>query len=273
MNVTGIEMANEAYHADVSRISKSGLDLISKSPAHFYARYLDPNRETSAPTPAMRLGSLTHSFVLEYDTFFNNYVIAPELNKRTNDGKAAWAAFEQANAGKTVITLDEYDHAKKIRDAVMAHPAAAMLLKKGKSEQVFHFTEPKTGVHCKIKPDFLSEDTGFIVDLKTTTDASAKEFGRSAFNYRYHVQGAFYGDGIYYATNQQVKGFVFIAVEKDPPFAVAVYYLDQQAIELGREAYLNDLETYKKCVQTGAWPAYGYEVTPLLIPDWAFKKL
>ena len=273
MNITGIEMTNEEYHSNVNRISKSGLDLISKSPAHYYAKYLDPNREIMQPTPAMRMGSITHSYILEPKQFSNNYVIAPEINKRTNDGKAAWAAFEQANAGKTIISVDEFDLVQRMRDAVMAHPAAAMFLQSGRAEQVFHFNEQSTGVACKIKPDFLSENTEFIVDLKTTSDASSSEFGRSAYNHRYHVQGAFYGDGFYYSTRQSLKGFVFIAVEKEPPFAVAVYYLDQQAIELGREAYLRDLAVYKRCIETNTWPAYGHEVTPLMIPSWAFKKV
>ena len=89
MNITGIEMTNEAYHSDVSRISKSGLDLIAKSPAHYYAKYLDPNREASQPTPAMRMGAITHSYILEPNQFSSNYVIAPELNKRTNEDKTA----------------------------------------------------------------------------------------------------------------------------------------------------------------------------------------
>ena len=37
-------MTNEDYHADTSAISASGLKLFMRSPAHYYAAYLGPNR-------------------------------------------------------------------------------------------------------------------------------------------------------------------------------------------------------------------------------------
>ena len=92
-------MTNEAYHGDTTRISKSGLDLIAKSPAHYWSRYLDPNREKKEPTAAMLLGTAVHFAILEPEEFGRRYQVLPEINKRSNAGKAEFEALmEHAKA-------------------------------------------------------------------------------------------------------------------------------------------------------------------------------
>ena len=39
------------YHTNTSRISKSGLDLINRAPAHYYERYLNPAANPQKETP------------------------------------------------------------------------------------------------------------------------------------------------------------------------------------------------------------------------------
>ena len=97
-----------------------------------------------------------------------------------------------------------------------------------------------TGILCRCRPDFWREDD-IIVDVKTTEDASPEEFSRSLAKWRYHVQAPFYMDGIELATGRRPKGFVFLVVEKKPPYAVAAYTLDPESIELGRSEYRADL--------------------------------
>lgn len=129
-----------------------------------------------------------------------------------------------------------------------------------------------TGAKCRIRPDWLSSE-GFIVDVKSTTDASESAFANSIVRYRYHVQDAFYSDGVEKALGKKPKGFVFIAVEKTAPYAVGVYIMPENGQELGREAYLQDLASYQKCLETGNWHGYGNgEAVSLQLPKWAFTK-
>ena len=80
-------MNNEQYHADTSAISASGLKLFMRSPAHYYAAYLDPNRVERQPTPAMRLGTATHCAILEPTRFNAEYAVIPEsIDRRTKEG-------------------------------------------------------------------------------------------------------------------------------------------------------------------------------------------
>lgn len=273
-----IEMTNEAYHADTSRISKSGLDAISQSPAHYYAQYLDPNRVKEPPKKHFIIGSITHTAVLEPNFLERNYFILDDRkvieqigggNPRATTRYKEWKAAElAANQGKQEVHIDEYETILRMRYAVFGHTSARLLLENGMAEQTILFDEPITGAPCKCRPDWLSH-RGYVVDLKTTDDASVSSFGKSAYNYRYDVQAPFYLDGVFYNTGQRPTGFMFIAVEKLPPHAVAVYLVDDKTLERGRQKYLANLETYMECLRKGEWPAYGHDVRVLELPAWA----
>lgn len=264
-----ISMTNAQYHDDTSRISKSGLDLIHQSPLHYWNKYLNPNREPQRDTPALLAGRAVHLAILEPYLFREEFAVEPILNHRTSQGKADYQTWLSCIGDKTVIDLTTYDNVMRIRDAVYAHPAAAELLQTGAAEQTWFWKDQETGVACKCRTDFLTPDR-FVVDVKTTEDASSEAFGRSSAKYRYHVQAAYYTDGL--VDNGYVpEGFIFIAVEKAPPYAVAVYYAQNHIIEAGRLIYRKDLATYKECLISQTWPGYGNELRPLEMPAYALK--
>jgi len=68
------------------------------------------------------------------------------------------------------------------------------------------------------------------------------------------------------------QDFVFVCVEKAPPYAVAIYALDQAAIDLGRMEYQRDLLLVRQCEESGIWPAFGDEVTTIGLPAWMQKQ-
>lgn len=177
------------------------------------------------------------------------------------------------NGHRTVLSADEWDVLHAMRRSVMAHPkAAALLSKKGRAEQSVYWKDKETGVLCRCRPDWLTDDD-FIVDLKSTEDASPEEFARSVANWRYHVQDPFYRDGLT-AIKRRPKAFVFIACEKKAPYAVGVYVLRAEDVELGRMQYRADLKAYAECLRTGVYPAYSNEVESLALPGWyANQKL
>lgn len=257
------DLTNAEYHAS-SAISKSGLDLIRKAPALFKWRRENPQE----PTPAMRLGTLTHSAVLEPDSFANSVVARPEgIDRRTSAGKAEWNAFEIEANGREIIAAEEMAKLEAIRDAVRAHPAAAKALAGSPTIEQSIFWEIDD-VACRCRPDCVTE-RGVIVDLKTTRDASPDGFAKSIAGYRYHVQAAYYSDGYEAAFGEAPRGFVFIAVETESPYLVAVYVASEAMVIRGRADYLADLETFRRCRDADEWP--GYSAAPLTIdlPKWA----
>jgi hypothetical protein len=262
-------MNNTEYHAHAA-ISKSHLDQVAKSPLHYWARYLDPNRVVPEPTPAMAIGSAVHTHVLELDQWDARYVSAPDgIDRRTKAGKAEWEAFTAAATGRTVLPKADADLVMRMAQSVFSHPAAAMLLAlPGKAETTHMWTDAATGLQCKCRPDWLTDDGRLLVDLKTTEDASARGFAKSIAQWRYHVQASWYLDGIEQATGTRPEQFLFLCVEKKAPYAVAVYAADAEMIAAGAQTAARDLDVLATCKAAGAWPGYSDQIEPISLPPW-----
>ena len=252
-------MTNKQYHGMVEYLSKSSLDQLHKSPAHFQAYIQGEKKE---PTSAMNFGSLVHSVLFDQD----DYAIMPSCDRRTKEGKMLYEAFLEIAEGKElIVTSEQHEQALLIAQSVAKHPKAAALLSEGVAEiPVFG---QLGGMPAKCKPDFYNTKFNVLIDLKTTNDASPTEFAKSVWNFRYHVQAAMYMD----LTN--AKRFFFIAVEKEAPFNCEIYELDEESIAIGRAEYLADIETYKKCLKTDNWHGYTEEAAIHVIglPAWAKK--
>jgi hypothetical protein len=262
-------MNNTDYHAHAA-ISKSHLDQVAKSPLHYWARYLDPNRVVPEPTLAMAIGSAVHTHVLELDQWDARYVSAPDgIDRRTKAGKAEWEAFTTAATGRTVLPKADADLVMRMAHSVFSHPAAAMLLAlPGKAETTHMWTDAATGLQCKCRPDWLTDDGRLLVDLKTTEDASARGFAKSIAQWRYHVQASWYLDGIEQATGTRPEQFLFLCVEKKAPYAVAVYAADAEMIAAGAQTAARDLDVLATCKAAGAWPGYSDQIEPISLPPW-----
>lgn len=257
-------MNNGDYHASHA-VSKTGLDKIAISPAHYQA-YLQGKDKPSA---AKDFGSALHDFILLPDTFQAAYHVLPDdFNARAKEGKAQMEAWQAQ--GKTLLKAEDFRHIQAMAQSVQAHPKAAALLTGGQPEVSVFWQDVETGESCRCRPDYIHPH-GIIVDLKTTINASPSGFAKSVANYRYHVQAAFYMEGIYQATGHYPKGFVFIALEKEPPYAVGVYTLDDNAIALGRELYQRDLRTLHEAKRSQQWQAYSPMIEVLSLPKWAFN--
>lgn len=256
-------LTNAEYHAR-PEVSKSGLDLARRSPLHFWNRYLNPDRAVEPPTDAMVLGSALHARVLEPHLYEDEYIAAPEgIDRRTKEGKLRWADFEAEADGKIVLKAEDAARIEAMAQAVHRHPAARMILRlPGKCEQSYFWTDETSGENCKCRPDWHSDDRRLIADVKTTEDASPRGFIRSVMKYRYHVQASFYSQGI------GADQFLFIAVEKKPPFAVAVYATPPELLERGFKEAVEDLRLIATCRAENRWPGYGDEIQSLTVPNW-----
>lgn len=278
-----VDETNDEYHGSVGSVSKSHLDVIAAgSPRHYWHKYLNPNRETEEPTPALILGQAIHSAILEPHLFTSEFAAVPEdAPKRptstqlkaknpsleTTEAIQWWAEFNKAAEGKTVLTADNFRICMDIRDAVHSHPVASGLICDGKAEQSVYAVDGETGETVKCRIDYLTAD--MIIDLKSTEDASPAAFGKSAAKYRYPVQQAWYQDVLDSAFGEHPPYWIFLAVEKTPPYAIGIYYLEPEDVTRGRIAARRDLLTIASCRRANAWPDYGTDARPLPIPGWA----
>lgn len=266
------DVCSEDYHA-ARGVSKSGLDRVAQSPAHYRAWLTEERKET----PALRFGRIAHRYTLEPDECA--LVIAPDADKRTKAGKAAHqAAQDEADAlGAYLVSADEAEDLRRMRESVYDHPTARkIVMARGPVECCAWWYDQQSGELCRCRPDkVVTPPNGhaIIADLKTTEDASPEAFARSVAKYRYQVQGSYYSDGWTAATGQPVDSFLFVAVEKTPPFACAVYELDATALEYGRMLYQRDLMTLAQCKCERRWPAYSDNIETLSLPRWAMMEM
>jgi len=266
-------MTNQEYHSDTSSISKSGLDKIESSPLDYWWHYLRPEREPHVPTKEMLFGTALHSAVLEKHDFDKTYVVMPAINKRTNIGKAEFQNLTEMCRlnNQVLIDAEDFDNVRRMRDAIFKHPTAKLLFENGLAEQTFKFQEQNTGANCKIRPDWLDSNSGLIVDLKTTEDATQRGFIKSVLEYNYHKQAPFYLDGLE-TVGQDKAGFVFVNIEKTEPFKIGIHYLDARSMQLGRDTYIRNCETYVECLRTGIWKGYDEKISEVSLPEWAFNR-
>lgn len=261
-------MSNVDYHA-ASAVSKSDLDLIAKSPAH----YIESKNSPKEQTASMLLGSVAHKLVLEPDKFEEEFAIAPDVDRRTKAGKEQWAEFAKGITDKiTVIDNSTFEQSMEIAKAVGSHPIASKLLHGGQAELSYFWVQ--NGIECKCRPDYLRTDIKMVVDFKTAQDASPDEFAKAAYKYRYHVQTAWYLDGLR-ACGLDIENFIFVVCETKPPYNIMVYAADVYMINLGRAEAKENLETYGRCLNSDVW--HGYEQTPkinsLSLPDWVLRRI
>jgi hypothetical protein len=262
----------DTYHA-LDAASNSRLVRLAKSPAHLRAHIEEPRKETAA----LAIGHAIHHAILEPDIFAERYRKFSGADRRTKAGKDEWAALEAEAGAGYVLRPDDWEVCIRSRDAVHGNRAAAkMLTGNGRTELTCVWKDGRTGVTCKGRLDRHSPDLpgGAIVDLKTARDASPREFERSIFQYRYFQQAAMYLEGAH-ALGIDIEHYVIVAVEKTPPYGVAVYRLTEPVIDEGRKLLRPLLELYERLeeIPMAQWPCYPEIVTDIAIPNWGWRQI
>jgi hypothetical protein len=271
-NLTGIhyQMDEKEYRmAPAIAGSDAKKILPPKSPAHYAAHMAGEIKRE--PSKALTLGTISHVAVLEPKKLDTAFVERPEgIDFRTKEGKE-W----KASVGTTpILDADEARAVRGIRDSIAAHDAAKALLA-GCDSEVAMFAEHRTGLWIKGRVDALkaeSDNEAIIVDVKTTSaGADYGTFSRQAASLNYHVSAAWYCH-LAGLNGLPPARFYWIAVEVAPPYALAVYEIHPDALDLGVGLMNDALELIAQCEDAGVWPGYAPEVQCLNLPSWVYGK-
>lgn len=131
----------------------------------------------------------------------------------------------------------------------------------------------------KTRPDYFHKKKKYAADLKTSRDASPDKFPYEMWEYGYHTQGAFEidvlncenGSLVYNPASGRADGhyntFCLITVENDAPYLAIKYYLKPNAIQSGREDYVNRLRWIRESYLKGKFRGYDIYSTYVSIDE------
>jgi hypothetical protein len=269
-----------AYRSDPA-VAISDLKEMHLSPMHFWSKKFGDYRPDRSK--AQELGTLVHLAALEPHSFDANVVCIPHDAPRrpteaqrnaknpspsTIEAVEWWNQWELSTEGKMVVNSETLAEVRKIHESIMSHPDASGLLAGSNTEVGMFFTLDVNGqkVRVKGKLDIDVQMTPIIADIKTVDRgyANAWDFGKSITKWRYHEQAAHYID-VYnglmgtlhkdsFEAPPNKERWVFIVVEKEPPYAVATMELYAEDIESGRAANRHNINLLSECLRTDVWP-------------------
>lgn len=237
-------------------INQSKLVKLARSPKTL--QYYLLNKEDEEETKSMIFGALVHSLILAPETVEDEFLFEPDgVDGRTKDGKAWRKHLEDRATAENKRILKEADHRRgiSVAESILNDPVASSYFQgMGENEISLYGLDEETGLLKKARVDRVPKGD-FLLDIKTTKDASPSAFRYSIREYKYYLQAAYYLD-LYEQLKEKKDYFVFVAVEKEPPYACGVYYLNSQTLEEGRKEYKSLLQKYKRCIDTNIWPGY-----------------
>lgn len=287
-----VDLPNNAYHSLDKYWSSSDLKFLSQSsPAHFNEEYFTREAKTSPidgaisinrvrrarewnSTPEKTLGSLVHCLVLEPQSFEKEFFLMPELNNRTNEGKARKQELLMANPGKLAITDEMLVKANGMRSSIRANQEVMKLLEPGKKEASFFWTCPYSGLNFRAKLDHSSSK--HFCELKTSYTAKPDEFDKIAHNLNYDLSLTHYREALRVSMGIEQSPAYFVVVEPEAPYVCQPYKVGDSIWETGHHKWVRAIDQLAAGMKTDKWPGYFpdvFGIPELNSPSWAVNKI
>tara|TARA_R100000742_G_C4266116_1_gene84209 strand:- start:197 stop:1015 length:819 start_codon:yes stop_codon:yes gene_type:complete len=240
------EVTDVNYFDDHMYMTNSTLKMfMDKCPRAFRHVLSNPIKATAA----MKFGTAFHMFVLEDKEFSRHYAVEPDgIDRRTTIGKATLLKFNESLNGREPISHKDYVQILEMRTQLMQHKHYSLLENCTQFEKIYLWKNEILDILCKGKLDAVNTKDKYIVDLKTTRDASPEAFKETIINQKYHMQAAFYCDALGY------KDYYIYAIEKTKPHCICVYKMSEDILKAGRLMYTQAIIDYKAYIHGGELP-------------------
>lgn len=251
-------------------LNSHAIPHILRSPAH-YKNYIESENKDNE---SFAIGRLIHTCILEPEKL-SNVCIEPEGDKRSSKHREVLKEWKDSLSPNAIVcSQDVYDRVMMITESVHAHPTISTLLNGGFNERSGYLTCPEYGIDVKIRPDKKKDN--LLIDIKTSTNASYNSFQRDVINYSYDVQAAFYlhyGNILSELSGEgKIDAFIWIVIEKEPPYACAIYIADDSFLRIGMSKCIKAIKLYENCVKINKWLSYDIESQIMMPPTW-YKEL
>jgi hypothetical protein len=143
------DMPNAVYHGNHPHIGSSGFKLLERSPAHFWAANLDPDRERKDPSRVMLMGTAWHTAIFEPHDFEATYAAKPDISAASTVAKLLDEALPDLEAfrAKYVGIPDGISKTSKEGKALLAELAESgkVGIEESKLAEVLELAPPLVG--------------------------------------------------------------------------------------------------------------------------------
>lgn len=264
-------LPEDAYHGTRALLGKSSLSIAyEKSGVHF-ADWLEFGERKERDTEAIVGGRAFHCAALEPDLFDQRFAVMPSfgpMQSSTNRSERDGWLRSIARKGQTALKPEWVETIVGMAAAVRKHPKAKILLRNCKPEVTALWVDPHTGLAMKSRADALSDLDGVYCDLKGCIDATPQAFKRTSREFRYYMQDPLYSRA-FEENGVHIRNFAFIAVERTPPYAVAIYQMTDKARLAGEYAYQAAMMRVSRWVEDGHFPGINEDaVADLDVTDY-----
>ena len=231
-------------YAQIPAFRSHDLTAVIKCP------YRWKHQKEMTQTPALLEGRVQHTVFLEHHNFDKEFVIQPNIDRRTKVGKEDYANFMTSVGERTAISRDLYAVCMERRAVVQEYVPA----KDHKTELTLVFELHRHPFKCRL--DWYDGER--VWDLKPCRDASPRGFRNAINSFNYHMQAALYLDGCK-ASGLRADGFNFLAQEKAHPYPYGVYTLSDEALEYARARNEQALDLLLKCKDKDDFRPYNLD--------------
>ena len=283
----------EIYHSNgaVSSSKLSDIRIAGKlCPRNYQLRHVLKSVERKKGSH-FDLGIATHAQILEGpeafqaitafepDTYTNE---KGEVKPWSNNAKVC-KDWNEKHASKIILSKADAVLINTLDMAVFTHPEARALTREGTAEVTFRTTIAGLTLQCRVDKwhpnGIIGIEGPVMADLKTCN--TIEQFEKDFYYMRYNFRCAFYLlvaqevlaelAGVK-AEEIPAPSYVFVVVEKSPPYRVKIYRPDIDSLEAGKKEVHADLVTLRNCMATDTWPTGTEGVHEIGLQTWQLAK-
>jgi exodeoxyribonuclease VIII len=249
----------------IEAVNWSSLKDMAVSPRMFRHRTKHPRRDTEA----LAFGRLFHTALLEPERFAATYVVEPDFGDcRFKENKARRDGWRADHAHRELMSEHDAYTVRAMVAAVREHRVASGLLSEGTAEETITWTDPRTGLACKGRIDWLRRR--FVTDIKTTRRETMGAFKRDIRELLYYSQVGWYTDGAVAAGRlEDPEPPLILGVQDVEPWDVMVVRVGGEDLDAGRAVWRMLLDRFAACVASDWWPGVAPEIVDLRLPNFA----
>lgn len=295
------DLDEDVYHR-LDAVNNSSLKYLERSPRDLdeYLKGLYLPRETKEE---FKIGTAIHDIILRPTVAVNKVIVAPEFNKKSNEGKLEHLIYSLENFDKLYVESESEKTIKRCVDTLLSSKALTDLLKESQTEltvvdkkQVRDVNGVILGeIDRKARYDIICtnpskkllktlndygldipEGTIIIGDLKSSFDLGAlmisrDELERDIYNKKYHRQLAHYASIAKKTWNKEVV-CLFFFIEKESG-DLLITKLSHGALSVGQVENQMLMEVYVNKFVNSKYRGRSEKIITVDIPGYAYSKI